>query len=137
MIEKLLMQQVMKKGRTTSEFASMIVGGVFTMGVASGIIDLSPEQVELATTNVVEGAGVIKSVTQGSGGIIDGLMRIVALIVGGQLASNYIKSRGNAKSAQAMVAVKGAMKELETFKKKIKQEVDYEADDTEIDTPAV
>jgi len=121
MIEKMLINHVMKKGRSTTEFGSLVVGGAFTALVASGIIDLSPDQIELATTNVVEGAGIVQQVATGSGGIMDGVIRLVALVVGGQMVSAYIKSRGNTKSAQAMVAVKAALGELEEFKNREKK----------------
>lgn len=91
-----------KKGRTTSEFVTMIIAGLFTGGISTGLLDFSPDTVQAVSQAVGQGVETVQAVQGGELSTIDGLIRIVGLVVGGQVVSSYIKSRGDGKSAHVM-----------------------------------
>ncbi len=80
------------KGFKTSEFFYTLVGVGSAIAVSLGYI--SPEVQE----HVVAGANMEQFVdTENINSIIDGIMKVAALVMGGNIISGYAKSRGQAK----------------------------------------
>ena len=82
-----------KPGKKTSENIYTLVGGVISMSVAMGWI--SPD---VATTLTEVGGQVAQVDTSSVSSVVDGAMRIVALVMGGTIVNTYIKGRSNIKA---------------------------------------
>lgn len=104
---------VLKKGRTTSEFVAMVIAGLFAGLSSLGMLDISKETIDSVATGVGEAVSTYQASKTGSVSVIDGLIRIVGLIVGGNVVSSYIKSRGDAKSSQALAVAKSLLLQAE------------------------
>ena len=103
----------LKKGRTTSEFVVAVVGTILTGGVGLGVIDFTPDQIQAVTAGVGEATETVTALKQADITLAEALIHIVGLIVGGHIMATYIKSRGDAKSAQMLAIAKTMIGKLD------------------------
>lgn len=89
-------QQPEKPGRKTSEFVLTVTTAIISGSIGLGIID--PQLIEFGTQalETVQNSSNTDSIQ----GITDAVFKIVALVVGGNVVSNYTKSRGAAKQGK-------------------------------------
>ena len=107
----------MKKGRTTSEFVTTIIGGLLMGGVGTGLIDFTPDQMQAVTANVGDAVQTVTALKQADITMAEALIHIVGLIMGGHIVSTYIKSRGDSKAAHYLAMAKAVAAKIEELQK--------------------
>ena len=118
--------EMLKKGKTTTELAATIVFGLLTGSISLGWLGISPDDVVQIThtTGAVVEAG--KNALHGSGSPMDTLLRIVAIIMAGNVISNYIKSRGTTKAAHVSDIINALITEMNNTKELAKTDAPKE-----------
>ena len=83
-----------KPGKSSTEFYYTLAGTIFTLLVTTGIINPETAAVLQQGTDIVQSTDLTSI-----NAIIDGAIKIIAIVMGGSMVSSYSKSRGAAKSA--------------------------------------
>lgn len=108
--------KLLKSGKIRTESFATLAMGILSGAISLGWFDITPEEASQIVHNTGQAVSTGKDIISGNVSLFDGILRIVALIIGGQVVTAYVKGRSDTKTAQITSIIQAIVKEMELKK---------------------